>query len=209
MRKISDDELREIIANLAISQAKTDKQLEENAKGMQELRASQAKTDKGIQELKTVAADTMRGLKTLQKQLGGITNNQGKMQGEMIEAIFAKSINRKKKINNILFDYMATNVHNRVGDIRNEYDIVCYNGDTILIVEAKSSVSLSDIDSFSKKIADFRVLFPMYKDYKIYIGIASLHIENDMIKVCKDKGYMALQIAGDVIEEQSDHWVAY
>ena len=70
MRKISDDELREIVANLAISQAKLDEQFEkskaEDDKRQAEYEARQAKLDEQMDKTD----------KKLSKVLGGMEKNR-------------------------------------------------------------------------------------------------------------------------------------
>ena len=81
----------------------------------------------------------------------------------------------------IQFDNIEPNVKNRIGSHNVEYDIVLYNGHSIGIVEVKSKAHINDLKSFDKKIEDFRIFFPMYKDNKIYIGLASLHFNEEVI----------------------------
>ena len=90
-----------------------------------------------------------------------------------------------------------------------EYDIVLYNGDSIGIVEVKSKAHINDLAIFDDKIADFRLLFKDYQGYKFYIGIASLHLNNEVILQCKQRGYVAIKLAGEHIEIVSDEVRAY
>jgi len=60
---MTDQELRDLVANLAISQAKTDEQLKE-------LKASNQRTDERFEDLRT--SNKRMGI-----LLGNISNNQG------------------------------------------------------------------------------------------------------------------------------------
>ena len=71
-------------------------------------------------------------------------------------------------------------------------------------MEIKSKAHVNDLDVFQDKIKDFRVLFPVYQDFKIYIGIASLHLNDEVIKACQAKGYGVIKLAGEKIEIVSD-----
>ena len=183
-------------------QAKIDEQF---AKSKAEYEARQAKADEQMAELKSQMVElklqvdkTTKTVDKLGKLFGGFTNNQG----DMVERFVSNSIAQAKSIYDIQFDYIDTNIYNRIGSLKREYDIVAYNGDTIAIVEVKSKAHVNDLNSFQDKIRDFRVLFPMYERHKIVIGIASLDVNKEIIKACEDRGYMAFKIAGEVIERK-------
>ena len=151
-------EIRAILKQNAIAQAKTDEQLTEFTKGLNDLK----------------------------KLFGSAQHNQGQINEEFIcNSIIAQD----KVLWGIYYDYVERNVKSRFGRTQGEYDCVAYNGDSIAIVEVKSKAHIKDIEKFPTMIRTFRILYPMYKDFKIYIGIASLHINNDVVQECQDNGY--------------------
>jgi Cdc6-like AAA superfamily ATPase len=46
---------------------------------------------------------------------------------------------------------------------------VAINGNEVVIVEVKNKLKRDNVDNFiDKQIPNFKILFPQYKDYKIY-----------------------------------------
>ncbi len=181
---MTDQELKDLVASLAIAQAKTDEQL--------------AKTDQKV-------AETTQGLNDLKKLFGSAQNNQGQINEEFI----CNSITTNGKVLwGVCYDYIERNVKSRFGQTQGEYDCVAYNSNSIAIVEVKSKAHINDIAQFPTMIRTFRILYPMYKDFKIYIGIASLHINNDVLQECQDNGYGILRLSGNTLEELASKLIA-
>ena len=173
-------------------------QRHEKWKAEQEQR--QAENDKQIRELRESQAKTDEKLKKLGIYIGRVSNNQA----DIIEAFVAATLERYNKIWGITFDSMGHNIKNKVGKIEREYDVVLYNGNIIVIVEIKSKAHVNDLDDFEAKVRDFRYLFPAYKDYTICIGIASPDMNEDVIRECEARGFGAIRIAGEKLEESGN-----
>ena len=60
-----------------------------------------------------------------------------------------------------------------------------------------------------KQIKNFRTLFPMYKDYKIYGALAGFTINDKIIKKAKDDGFFVLQKKGDILVETHNEIKSY
>ena len=191
-------EIKAILKQNAIAQA-------EFRKDMQELKAQQAKTGEQIRELKAQQAKTDEqiaqtdsSLTRLEKLFGDYRNNHS----DMVEEFIYNSLKRNGNILwGISFDYIQPNVSNRIGKLKGEYDVVLYNGNAVAIVEIKNKAHIHDLESFDKKITNFRILFPMYEKHKIYIGLASLHMNSEVISHCQQKGYGVVRLAGQTMED--------
>ncbi len=183
---MTDQELKDLVASLAVSQAETSKKL-------QELRDSQAETDKQLKE-------TGRKLDKVGLLVGGISNNQG----DVAEEYFVNSLKDKLKVANMDFDYLIPNYIIEGKHIQDEYDILLVNGESVAIIEVKYKVHPNDIKNLPKKIANLKKL-PQYKNYKVYAGIAGFKIPKEAIKEANDQGYFVLQRKGNVIQTYADN----
>ena len=172
---MSDQELKDLVASLAIAQAETDKQLKE--------------TDKQLKE-------TDRKLNKIAKLIGNIANNQG----DVAEEYFINSLEDKMELLGIKFDVISPNLYRKKGKIEDEYDIVLVNGEAIAIIEVKYKVHENDVKKLDKKIETFKELFPEYSNLKLYVGIAGFKIYKRAKEYAKEKGYFILQRKGDIIE---------
>ena len=166
---MTDLELKELVASLAIAQKETAKQM----------------------------AETDRKLDKVAKLVGNISNNQG----DVTEEFFFNSLKVNPHLGDIKFDDILSNLRKAKGGIEDEFDILMTNGDSIGLVEVKYKVHKRDIDKLkNKKIINFRKLFPIYKNYKLYVGIAGFHINDEAEESAKDNGFFVLKRYGDIVK---------
>jgi len=77
------------------------------------------------------------------------------------------------------------------------------------IIEVKYKVQKSHIESLlSKKVENFRILFPDYHNYKLYMGIAGLSIDAENEKYATENG-LVLKQKGDIVAINSDNMKAF
>ena len=56
---------------------------------------------------------------------------------------------------------------------------------------------VNDIPKVIKKAETFRILCPDYKDYKIYLGLATLAFYPELEQECKKQGIAIIKQVGD------------
>jgi Holliday junction resolvase-like predicted endonuclease len=145
-------------------------------------------------------------MKKLQQMVGGISNNNG----EFAEEYFANALEEKKVFAGVQFDDFDRKVKARMGNLRDEFDIVLYNGDAVAIIEVKYKVHLNDVEKMvTQKVPNFRALFPYYANHKIYLGIGSLAFYDDVITKAKELGIGILRQKGETIEAEPGTVKAY
>ena len=186
MENISFEEIKEI--------------LRENALGMAELRQSQKETDAKFKKTETLISD-------IGKQMGGISNNNG----YFAEQFFVQSLKDKKSIGGINFDEVEINLKHKRKGVTDEFDIVLYNGDSVGIVEVKYVADKGDLTTLiERKAPNFRILYPEYADYKLYLGLAGLSFLNeDVKKQGIAAGVAILEAKGDHAEITADNMKAF
>jgi len=189
---MTDDELKDLVASLAVSQKETDIQIKELSK---ELSVSQKETDIQLKE-------TGRKLDKVAKMLGGISDNQG----DVAEDFFYNSFIKDNHLGGISFDDITQNMRKHRGKTQEEYDIFLTNGQSIAIIEVKYKAHLEDIKKLDRKFNNFKKLFPIYKDYKLYGAMASFYFNQETKdKLLKD-GYFVVERRGRLIKtENSDY----
>nr|MDA3941229.1 hypothetical protein [Spirochaetia bacterium] len=183
---MTDRELKDLVASLAID--------------TKELKADQRKTDEQIDRLGKLIGNILNNqggvaeefsFDTLSSEIiGSISNNQG----DVAEEFFFNTLRSKLKIGDLLFEDISPNVYKERGGIKDEYDILLTNGNSLAIVETKYKAHISDLEKLkNKKIPNFTKLFPVYKDYKIYAGIASFNINKDIERKAREYGFFVLK----------------
>jgi len=163
---------------------------------LQEVSQSQKETDKLIKEVAQSQKETDRQMKELQKNVGGITNNQGAFAEEYFFNSFESG---KTNFFGEKFDDVKKNLKNFWQGVEDEYDIVLYNHVSVAIIEVKYKAHLNDIPAVLKKAETFRILFPNYKDFKIYLGLASMSFYPELEQECINEGIAVIKQVGDTV----------
>ena len=210
---MSDNDLKELAKNVLMgidklkeAQEKTDIQITQSIKSIKELKEAQEKTDAQLAKTDAQLAKTDEKLKKIGVLTGNISNNQG----AVVEEFFYNSLEKTKKLGDLKFDFIATNIKNRNKEIEDEFDIVAYNGDSILLIETKYKFHPEDVKKIKdKKIPNFKKLFPMYKDYKIYGAVAGFNIPKESIKRAKGDKLFVLKRVGEIAKVDFSQVKAY
>jgi flagellar biosynthesis component FlhA len=189
---MTDQELKDLVASLAIESKKTDKQLSE-------LSSNIDKTNKELRDtlnkLSLEVDKTNKSLQHMKQIVGGVTNNQG----DITEEYFVNSLKDKLKVGDIDFDFLVQNFKAKKDrKILAEYDILLVNGESVAIVEVKYKVHLRDLEKLPDKIKSIRNL-PQYDGYEVYAGLAGFFVPDEVIEEAQEKGYFILQRKGDVV----------
>ena len=169
---------------------------------LREVAQSQQETDRRMQETDRRMQETDRRMQELQKNVGGITNNQGAFAEEYF---FNSFENGKKNFFGEKFDDIEKNLKNRLQGLTDEYDIVLYNHASVAIIEVKYKAHLNDIPVVLKKAETFRILFPQYKDFKIYLGLASMSFYPELEQECENEGIAVIKQVGDAVVINDKH----
>jgi len=172
---MTDDELKRLVASLAISQKETDVQLKE----------------------------TDRKLDKVAKMLGG---GIGANQDDVAEDFFYNSLIKDNHLGSLAFDDVTKNMSKHRGQLQEEYDIFLTNGNAIAIIEVKYKAHLEDVGKLERKFNNFKKLFPIYKDYKLYGAMASFYFNQETKDEVLKQGYFVIERSGDLVKtENSDY----
>jgi hypothetical protein len=172
---MTNDELKELVASLAV-----------DSKNLHE---AQRKTDEQIAETNATL-----------KRIGVDFGNMKKNQGFVAEEFFFNSLLDDPHLGGIHFDDITKSQFKHRGNVQEEYDIVMTNGDAIGIVEVKYKAHEKDLEKLERKMRNFKTLFPVYKDYKLYGAIASFHFYDKAKEEALNQGYFVLQRSGKVMQ---------
>ena len=187
---MTDQELKDLVAGLALAQQKTDEQLAKTDAQLAKTDAQLAKTD-GRQ------AKTEATVEKLAKMYGGVANNQGLVA----EEFYYNSLKHNPVLQDIHFDFVEKNVTRSGQGVEDEYDILLLNGRDVFVIEVKYKAHPKDLKTLiRKKAVNFRTLFPNYKNHKLHLGLASFYLDDETKQSAFDQGVTVLQRKGDVIE---------
>ncbi len=192
---MTDNELKELVAGLATSNA-------ENAKMFEETKQLFKETDKKMQENAAELRKTEELFKKLGIHVGGMANSHG----QSTEEYFYNSLVENPRLGNIKFDEISRNLHYKIANLEDEFDITMFNGNNIALIECKYRAKEEDvIKLIDKKVGNFRILFPFYASHTIYLGIAGFSFDARMEKFARDNGVAILRQRGNVVEVEADN----
>ena len=180
--------------------------LQETAKRQQEtdriLTEKFAETAKRQQETDRITQENAKAIKEIQKSVGGWGNNFGKFAEDYFYNSFEQG---EKNFFGKRFDRIAQRLKSDDEIITDEYDIVMYNADAIAIIEVKFTAEDKDIKKVLKKADTFRIFYPKYKKFNIYLGLASMSFYPELEQKCIENGIAIIKQLGDKIVICDEH----
>jgi len=188
------DQIKETDRQLKDQIKETDRQFKEQIKETdRQLKEQIKETDKLLKK-------TIKGIESLNTKVGGIGNSNG----FYAEDVFFYSFSKTKSIGNLKFDWIYRNLGCSRKGLEDEFDIVCLNTSVAVIIETKYNFHPNDVETVLRKVDNFRILYPQYKDYKIFGGIAGLTIREETIDAAKQLGFFVFTQEGNDIKILND-----
>ncbi|MDD2724586.1 MAG: DUF3782 domain-containing protein [Methylovulum sp.] len=178
---MTDDDLKQLVASLAVAQQETDKQLRETDKQLRQ-------TDKQLRE-------TDKQLKELGKQIGGL----GKKFGSFTEGLALPSMTKilKKRFQ---MEVVSPSVRVSKHGVELEIDVLAYANSQIneaYVVEVKSHLRDEAITQLQNLLSKFKQLFPEHQDKKIYGIIAAVDMSDAIKQRVLNAGFYVARIHDD------------
>ena len=178
---MSDQELKDLVASLAVAQKEMARQMEAAQK---ELVASRKEVDKQI--------------KQTQKQLGELGNKWGTFTEGMAIASIKKILFEKFNI-----PVISHNVQKRMNGESIEMDAFGYENSTIntaVIVEIKSHLREEAVEQIERIMEDFPKFFPDHAEKKLYGILACVHAPDSIKNLLRKKGIYLAVLHDDIFE---------
>ena len=190
-KKEAERKKEEAERKLLIKQA--DKELKEFSKRMDEADKRAKEDRKKIDE----------SIKAMHQELGGISNSNG----DVAESYFINSFEKSMQFAGQRYDDIGHNVRqkSRKLNLQGEYDIVLYNCTSIAIIEIKYKAKKEDVEPLLKKAETFKALFPHYKDYELYLGLAGMHVNITAEREAIKQGIAVIKQVGDTMVVNDAH----
>ena len=196
---MTDQELKELVASLAIGhkeiqeqQKKTDAKLAELIEQQKKTDAQLAKTDAQLAKTDASVDKLEKAVNKLQKTVGQVTKTLGDMgniQGDVAEDLFRRNIAHLLNMRGIVID----NVETHLKTPRCEYDIVAINSGQAVVLEVKNKLTSQHIQHFiQKQLPLFKQEFPMFTDYKLYGAVGSLIVNEQLEQQAAKAGLFVL-----------------
>ena len=216
---MTDDELKALVAHIAVAQdrtdaqlaetdaqvAKTDAQVAETAAQVAKTDAQLAKTDAQLAKTDAQPTNTDAKLDRLADKLdrlaemygGGVGNSQG----AVAEEFYYNSLKADPVLGGVRFDFVDKNITRSHAGLEDQFDLRLVNGRAVFVVEVKYKAHRNDLRRLlDDKAASFRRLFPEYADREQRLVLAAFHVNDELKRAALAQGVTVLQRKGDLIE---------
>ena len=180
----------------------TDRRMQETDRRMQETDRLRQETWLQMQETDRKMQDTDRRMKELQKLMGSWSTNHGSFAEEYFFNAFE---NGRQDFFGEHFNKIRKKVKYVELNLEDEYDIVLYNDNSVAIIEVKYKAHENDVPSVLKKAETFKILCPSYKNFKIYLGFASMSFYEELEQECIKQGIAIIKQVGDTVVINDKH----
>ena len=200
---MSDQELKDLVASLAVAQKETARQMEESNKRVEatqqetarQMEASQKET---ARQMEISRKEVDKQIKQTQKQLGELGNKWGTFTEGMAIASIKKILFEKFNI-----PIITHNVQKRMNGESIEMDAFGYENSTIntaVIVEIKSHLREEAVEQIERIMEDFPKFFPDHAEKKLYGILACVHAPDSIKNLLRKKGIYLAVLHDDIFE---------
>ena len=168
----------------------TDRMLKEQSK----------ETDKKIDKLGERMEETRKRIEESRKMAEG-TNKAvyaltGKW-GRFVEGLIAPAAERLFKERGIVADKVFQRVKTRRNGAEMEVDILAINGEYAVLIEAKSTLKIEDVNEHIGRLEKFKAFFPEYSGRKVVGAVGGIVIEEDSDKYAYRNGLFVIGESGE------------
>ena len=188
---MTDQELKDLVASLAIQSAITNAQLAKTDAQLAKTDAQLAKTDAKLEKLGIYAKSTNQ-----------LVDGIGKTNGEIAQEFFFSSLDKNPILAGVKFDFIQNSVRTRKAGKEHEMDIFLENGNSVGIIEVKSKVRYNDIAQLKTIVGQFYQFHPTFKSYRIIPALAGKVFSKQLQQQTLNAGFIVLTQQGNHIEQR-------
>ena len=199
---MTDQELKDLVASLAVSQKETDRQLQATseevkslARQVQETGQMQQETDRQLKALQSEVRAVERQVKQTNKQLGELGNRWGSYTEGLIYPSVEKALLEKFRL-----DYVNSRASSHRKGHNLEIDILGYANSTLntaFVVEVKSRAKDEDLEQLLNTLAEFPQAFPQHADKQVYGMLAAVDIPLNIRQRAAKLGLYVMRSSAD------------
>jgi len=159
------------------------------------------------EEMRQFKDETRQEHRNLNKQLGEIANKQGRMAEDLVAPSICRILREVVDCPSNLGCGLLVRprrVHPTDRSRVKEFDVIADCGDYVLVNETKSNLSPNDINKLLKTMEQVRIFFPEYKDRKFIGSLATLYVNESLVKRASGKGIIVLAVGDELMDVMNE-----
>ncbi|MDR1388935.1 MAG: hypothetical protein LBJ31_03050 [Treponema sp.] len=200
---MAEDILREPVMGLTFEKVwamfqETALQMKETDRKMQETDLKMQETDRKMQETDRIVKETALQMKETDRKISKL----GSRIGDLVEELIVPNILEKFNKLGYVFGKVAPNVRYRdsTGVYVAEVDMLLENGDAVLAVEVKTTLTDNDVREHVQRMEKLRRYADEHADTRKLLGAVAGAIASEAVKSFAIKsGFFVLEQSGDTI----------
>lgn len=158
---------------------RTDRQMEETDRQIKETARQMRETDRKMQETMT--------------QLGQLGNRLG----EFVEYTVKPGVLRLFRERGMDVGQVYPNLYAESDGMAAEVDLLVKDKDICIVVEAKSRLSVEDVDEHTDRMSKFKRLFDEYADRRAFGALAAIVLPDDVARYAYRQGFFVITAKGE------------
>lgn len=185
--------LEDLMAELLHTVDRVDLQVERTSREMGEFKA----------EMSEFKAEMRRSSAEMNRRWGELANKMGTLAEDLVVPSIPRILRLVVGCPDGQIDALAVRVRRRHQTDRRrtqEFDVVAVCGEYVLLNETKSSLYARDVDDFVKVLSDVRGFFPEYAAKKIIGAIASLYVDESVVRYAQKQGLLVLGMSEEMMD---------
>jgi Holliday junction resolvase len=151
-------------------------------------------TDKKFQESERVLTERF---KETDKKINELTYLFTSHWGKLVESLVEGDLIRLLNERGIKVQRTLTNVDGVYQGKNFEFDIIAINGETIVIVEVKTTLRPNDVKKFVAKLKDAKIWMPEYKNMQVLGAMAYIKVQGGSRTMAIKKGLFVIRATGN------------
>lgn len=140
--------------------------------------------------------------KELDKKIGRLSNRLGEFVEEMVKPAAVRLFQERGiDVHVVSQRVQAKNPHL---NLAMEIDLLVINGDSCILIETKSNLSIDDVNEHLERMEKFKPLFPKYETSNVYGAVAGMVISEEVAKYAYRKGFFVIGQTGETVAILND-----
>ncbi|MCG3775515.1 MAG: hypothetical protein JW395_2356 [Nitrospira sp.] len=192
--------LDEAMAEMAREVALTSQAAREASQAARQAARTAEQTSREMAEFKREMADFKIEMR---KAWGELSNRLGTMAEDLVAPSVPRILRTVLGCPGDAIEQTAVRMRRRSSvdpAISREFDVIASCGDYFLINETKSRLSPQDVTDFGEALASVRQFFPEVADKRIVGAIASLYVDESLVRFAERNGLIVLGFGQDVMD---------
>ena len=205
--------LEDLMADLIAAQKRTDQQLNRTDQQLnrtdQQIESTEQqvnRTSREMREFKEEMSDFKEEMRQsrieMRRQWGELSNKLGTMVEDLVAPSIGRILTEVVGCREDELEHTAVRVRRRstVDNSLQEFDTIAVCPGYLLINQTKSKLKPEDIPEFIQLLSKARAYFPEYAENKVIGVIASLYVDESLVRHGERQGLLVLGFGDDVMQ---------